>query len=242
MVATLASGIAHEINNALYPLLGQAQLIEVAASRSSGEVAADKVSQSAQIIGDMCARIKRIADNLNHLSEPSTLKTVSFSLNDAARDALRLLAETAGRIKRFERDNPQARFRLVMAFDEHLPQVRGDPDQLSQVFVNLILNASDAMEGQAHGVLTVGTHLADDHRHVVGFVEDTGAGIPRELHDKIFQPYFTTKPREKGTGFGLAIVRSIIEAHGGSVRLNSTPGVGTRVEFLLPIPPLSSSS
>jgi len=242
MVATLASGIAHEINNALYPLLGQAQLIEVAASRSSGEVAADKVSQSAQIIGDMCARIKRIADNLNHLSEPSTLKIVSFSLNDAARDALRLLAETAGRIKRFERDNPQARFRLVMVFDERLPQVRGDPDQLSQVFVNLILNASDAMEGQAHGVLTVGTHLADDHRHVAGFVEDTGAGIPRELHDKIFQPYFTTKPRDKGTGLGLAIVRSIIEAHGGSVRLNSTPGVGTRVEFLLPIPPLSSSS
>jgi signal transduction histidine kinase len=190
----------------------------------------------------MCARIKRIADNLNHLSEPSTLKTVSFSLNDAARDALRLLAETAGRIKRFERDNPQARFRLVMVFDERLPQVRGDPDQLSQVFVNLILNASDAMEGQARGVLTVGTHLADDHRHVAGFVEDTGAGIPRELHDKIFQPYFTTKPRDKGTGLGLAIVRSITEAHGGSVRLNSTPGMGTRVEFLLPIPPLPSSS
>ncbi|MBM3324137.1 MAG: PDZ domain-containing protein [Calditrichaeota bacterium] len=240
-VANLAGGIAHEINNALYPVLGQAQLIEVVASRSPREIPVERISESTQIIADMCARIKRIADNLGHLSEPSVTKTVSFSLNDAAHDALNLLTETAGRIKRFERDNPQAPRRLMMALDEHLPQIRGDPEQLSQVFTNLILNAADAMESRMQGTLTVGTRLAEGGQYVIGFVEDTGTGIPPELHEKIFQPYFTTKPEGKGTGLGLAIVRSIIEAHGGSVRINSVPDQGTRVEFSLPISPFSAS-
>ncbi|MFH1010409.1 MAG: ATP-binding protein, partial [bacterium] len=241
-VANLAGGIAHEINNALYPLLGQAQLIEVVASRSPGEIPVERISESTQIIADMCARIKRIADNLGHLSKPSVTKMVSFSLNDAAEDALQLLTETAGRIKRFERDNPQARLRLLRVFDEHLPRIGGDPEQLSQVFTNLILNAADAMEAQTQGTLRVGTRLSEGGQYVIGFVEDTGPGIPPELHEKIFQPYFTTKSEGKGTGLGLAIVRSVIEAHGGSARLNSVPGQGTRVEFSLPISPLSASS
>jgi signal transduction histidine kinase len=81
----------------------------------------------------------------------------------------------------------------------------------------------------------VGTRYDREQTSVVGFVEDTGTGIPKGIIDKVLQPYFTTKPKGKGTGLGMAIVRSIIESHNGHLHISSTEGVGTRIEFSLPI-------
>jgi signal transduction histidine kinase len=234
VAADLAGGVAHEINNALSPLLGQAQLIQHAVKQDASPPG-EKIAHSAQMIGDLCRRIQSIADNLNRLSQPVQPKRVPVNLNEVAEETIQVLSETAGRIKRFCSDAADAPFRLVRSFESHLPVVSADPALLTQVFMNLILNAADAMQLQGRGCLTVGTRLAPERNAVIGFVEDTGPGIPRHLQDRIFQPYFTTKPEGKGTGLGLAMVRSFVEAHGGTVRVRSTEGQGAAFEFTLPI-------
>jgi signal transduction histidine kinase len=233
VVVDLAGGIAHEINNALYPLMGQAQWIDFTLANAPDTQASEKMSQPVRIIVDMCGRIKRIAENLNRLSAPVQIQKTPLNLNSVAEDAVQLLAETAGRIKRYQQNDPSAALQLRREFDPNIPAVLGDQAQLSQVFMNLLINAADAVESQGQGILTIGTRWNPEENCVMAFVEDTGPGIPHELLDKVFQPYFTTKPKGKGTGLGLAMVRSIVEAHGGQIKVHSQSGQGTRIEFLL---------
>ena len=248
VVIDLAGSIAHEIGNALSPLMGQAQLIEHALRQNPERVAHETVAKPLQIIVDMCGRIRRIVQNLSRLSQPILLQKSAFSLNDAAEDALQLMTETAGRIKRFqdasrEADTEQstASYRLRRELSEDLPLLTGDAQQLSQVFMNLIINAADAMESDGHGLLAVGTMRSFDPPGVIGFVEDTGPGIDPGAMDKIFQPYFTTKPKGQGIGLGLTFVRSIIEAHHGLIRVRAAHDRGTRFEFFLPASPTVAS-
>ena len=91
-------------------------------------------------------------------------------------------------------------------------------------------------------LLTVGTVESFDPPGVIGYVEDTGPGIAQEVMDKIFQPYFTTKPKGQGIGLGLTFVRSIIEAHHGHIRVLPSGDRGTRFEFFLPTPPVSAAA
>ena len=242
VAADLAGGIAHEINNALYPLKGQAQLILHSLSKESFDVAGDQLRSSVNAIVEMSDTIQRIADSLNHLSEPIRPKKSPMNLNNSAEEAIRILTETAGRIKRFQIGDADARYQLRRDFDHQLPDIAADSAQISQVFLNLILNAADAVDTRGGGVLTVGTRLNTADNTVVGFVEDTGTGIRPEHLQKIFQPYFTTKPKGKGTGLGLAMVQTIIESHGGRVAVSSTLHQGTRVEFALPLSSPSFSS
>jgi signal transduction histidine kinase len=235
VAADLAGGIAHEINNALYPLKGQAQLMARRMSQESAPVSDEKLTDAANTIVEMTNKIQRIADNLNHLSEPMRPNKTPVNLNDIAESAIQILSETAGRIKRFQSDNPEAPFQLRKDYDPDIPLVEADSGQINQVFINLILNAADAMETLGHGVLTVGTGRSASENFLVGFVEDTGIGIPQEILEKICQPYFTTKAKGKGTGLGLGIVRSIIESHDGKLEISSTEGRGTRVQFSLPV-------
>ena len=107
--------------------------------------------------------------------------------------------------------------------------------------MNLIINAADAMESDGHGLLAVGTMRSFDPPGVIGFVEDTGPGIDPGAMDKIFQPYFTTKPKGQGIGLGLTFVRSIIEAHHGLIRVRAAHDRGTRFEFFLPASPTVAS-
>ncbi len=238
--ADLAGGIAHEINNALYPLKGQAQLMQRSMSEESAHLSDEKLARAADIVVEMTDKIQRIADNLNRLSEPMHPKKTRVNLNDIAESAIQILSETAGRIKRFQSDNPTAPFQLRRNYDPDLPHVEADSGQINQVFINLILNAADAMETMGRGVLTVGTSVSAGGDSVIGYVEDTGVGIPQEYLKKIFQPYFTTKTKDKGTGLGLGIVRSIIETHDGKLDISSKEGHGTRVEFSIPVSTHSS--
>jgi signal transduction histidine kinase len=231
----MAGGIAHEINNALSPLMGQAQLIERSVSKNDLGHDREVMTQRVGMIVDMCNRIKRIALNLSRISEPLHLEVTPISLNDILEETLQIMSEMAGRIKRFREDDPESLFQMERRLDPDLPSIMGDRQQLSQVFINLILNASDAMEQQGKGTLKVGTRYDPEQRSIVGYVEDTGSGIPSDLMDKIFQPYFSTKEKGKGTGLGLSIVRSIIEAHSGKIAIQSSEGRGTRVEFSIPI-------
>lgn len=232
----MAGGIAHEINNALAPLMGQAQLMEIRLGKqASGEL--DVTLQSPlQIIVEMCQRIKRIALNLSRISEPSRLEIEPLSMNSVVEETLVIMTETTGRIKHFKSDNPSAKYQLRTELATDLPTIQGDRQQLSQVLLNLMINASDAMDPLGKGILTIGTRFDPVQQSVIGYVADTGIGIPPQHLEKIFQPYFTTKEKGKGTGLGLAIVRSIIDAHGGKLTIQSTEGHGTRVEFSLPLP------
>jgi len=117
--------------------------------------------------------------------------------------------------------------------DPNLPQILGDPGQLQQVFTNLLLNSADAMQG--HGKITVVSRPESFQGGIILTFSDTGCGVPPDIEDKIFEPFFTTKAPGKGTGLGLAIVYSVIQRHGGTIELGSTPGGGTTFTIKLPL-------
>ncbi|QDU56563.1 sensor histidine kinase [Aeoliella mucimassa] len=127
---------------------------------------------------------------------------------------------------------------LEMNLDEHLPYPYGDRAELSQIILNLLVNASDAIEerydGQPGvGVIEVNTYSSDDVVYIE--VSDNGIGIPEELQQRVFDPFFTTKDVGKGTGQGLAFVYQSVLRHHGDVQVESTPGVGTVFRVCLPI-------
>jgi len=120
---------------------------------------------------------------------------------------------------------------LVRLLSPDLPEITADPAQLTQVLVNLIVNALQAMQGG--GRLTVRTLAGEAHISLI--VEDTGVGMSKEVIKKIFVPFFTTKDVDQGTGLGLPVVHGIITSHGGSIKVDSKLDRGTRFEVKLPL-------
>lgn len=120
---------------------------------------------------------------------------------------------------------------VITELDPALPSIQADPAQLREVFVNLMTNAAEAMEGG--GMLTIRTKQAEDDMISISF-EDTGCGIPEANLSKIFTPFFTTKPIGKGTGLGLAIVYGIVKMHRGQIYVESEEGVGSTFTITLP--------
>src|SRR2546426_5412596 len=121
-------------------------------------------------------------------------------------------------------------------FCRALPAIAGDRDQLTQVFLNLITNALDAMEGGGRLVLQTGIHQEDDGQTMVGVsVSDTGQGISPEHRARIFEPFYTTKSDGRGTGLGLSVSLGIVRMHGGSIDVESKLGHGTTMRVTLPV-------
>jgi signal transduction histidine kinase len=120
---------------------------------------------------------------------------------------------------------------IVKNFDVRLPETKADPMQLQQVFMNILINAADAMRDG--GTLTVRTGFEVSEEAIEITISDTGKGMDREQMENIFQPFFTTKP--KGTGLGLPITKRLIEQHGGSLRVESAVGKGTTFTITLPV-------
>ena len=123
--------------------------------------------------------------------------------------------------------------RIVKKLDAFLPFVRGNAGQLKQVFMNIIVNAAEAMRGG--GTLTITTFCAPDQKTVFVECTDTGEGIPPENLTRIFDPFFTTKEVGKGTGLGLATSYGIVEDHGGKISVKSQAGEGTTFTIELPV-------
>ncbi len=113
-----------------------------------------------------------------------------------------------------------------------LPRLECQVSQLNQAFLNLIMNAAQAIDGA--GVVTVSTTTHGHHIRIT--VEDTGSGIPDDVLPRIFEPYFTTKPQGAGTGLGLAIARDIVVEHGGTLSVSTRMGIGTTFQIEFPIP------
>lgn len=171
-------------------------------------------------------RIASIVRSMRTFAHPGEAKRTSVDLNQAVRDALEITANE---------------YKLVADVDVDLaaiPPVECRADEINQVLLNLIVNAAHAVgaaKRDSRGRIAVRTRRAE--RAVVVEVEDSGTGIPEAIRDKIMDPFFTTKPVGKGTGQGLAIARTIVEAHGGTLAFDSAPGEGATFRVTLPSTP-----
>jgi two-component system cell cycle sensor histidine kinase/response regulator CckA len=123
------------------------------------------------------------------------------------------------------------RIQLVVRLEGGPAPVNADAGQLSQVLLNLVVNAQHAIE--AHGTVTLATHSSGDSVHIA--VADTGVGIPPDIKERIFEPFFTTRPLGEGSGLGLATTHGIVDEHGGRIEVDSEPGAGSTFHVVLPL-------
>jgi two-component system NtrC family sensor kinase len=221
-VGNLASTVSHEISTPLGIVLGYVQVLLTELDEN------DPKREDLEIIEKEAMRCKRIIEGLLNFARPLSSEKVPVNINY-------LLEE----ILDFINFQPSLKKKITIhkKLDPQLPWTIGDPGQLKQVFLNLIMNALQAM-GQG-GELTVSTldttrtYNAPWDQAIRIEITDTGCGIPSHLLDKIFEPFFTTK-HEEGTGLGLAISYRIIESHDGAIRVVSQEGKGTTFIITLP--------
>ena len=214
-VGTLAAGMAHEIGTPMNVILGRAEQL----MRKTDDEATRKA------LATITTQVERITKLMNQLltfarRRPSERRSVN--LGQTVEDCLEVLQE---RIRR-------ARITVESDYETtlHPMHVHADPDQMSQVFLNLLINAIHAMPDG--GILRIALERANSH--VKAVIADTGHGIPKEDLPKIFHPFFTTKAAGQGTGLGLTVVHNIVQEHGGSITVESEPGTGTTFTVTLP--------
>jgi len=217
-IGLLAAGVAHEVNTPLAVISTYAQML---AKQVSGD---DQKSKLLEKIAKQTFRASEIVNSLLNFSRTSPTDFVELDLN-------RVIRETATLIDhQFQKTGVATRLALA----EELPPIRGNSGKLQQVFLNLFINARDAMAGG--GALTVRTWTESGFAHVE--VADTGQGIPPDHLARIYDPFFTTKGPKRGTGLGLSITYGIVQEHNGIIEVDSVLGRGTR--FRLEFPTLAA--
>jgi two-component system NtrC family sensor kinase len=224
-IGQLAAGVMHEINNPLATIAACAETMALGAEDGSGVDAAPAgYAEYLKIIDHEVHRCKRIIDGLLDFSRPKPAERGPVDLNAVVKQTLFLLKHHG----RFKRTTVHAELDASVG-----ASVTGDPDQLTQVLMALLLNAMDAMEGD--GSITLRTVRDESQPGIVAVeVQDEGHGIPREELTKVFEPFYTTKAPGKGTGLGLSICYGIISDHGGRIEVDSTVGEGTTFRIVLP--------
>ncbi len=218
----LLAGVAHELNNPLSVVVGQATLLIESSQEAKVTTRAEKIFKAA----DRCSRIVKSFLALARRKPP---ERKPIDLNATINAALELLNY------QFRNENVDVTLDLA----PNLPSINGDGDQMTQVFTNLALNAAQAMHdwtGARH--LTIRTETQGDKVMVI--VRDTGPGIAPAIKPRVFEPFFTTKSGAGGTGVGLALCLNIIETHGGQLQLEDTPGGGAT--FLVTLPTVTAGS
>jgi two-component system, NtrC family, sensor kinase len=218
-IGLLAAGVAHEINTPLAVISSYAQMLskQLRGDARLGPVL-DKITQQS-------FRAAEIANGLLNFSRTSTTEFRDTNLNQVIRDTLSLL----------EHQFKTAQILIDLELAEELPSIHGNPGKLQQVFLNLLLNAKDAMPGG--GRLRVATAV---NGHVEAMVSDSGSGIAPEHLKRIYDPFFTTKTTPKpgdrrGTGLGLSVSYGIIQEHAGKIHVESAVGAGTTFHLEFPL-------
>jgi len=218
-IGLLAAGVAHEINTPLAVISSYAQML-------TKQVKDDKrLAPLLERITQQTFRASEIANGLLNFSRTSTTEFRETDLNQVIRDTLGLV----------EHQMKTARITVELELPGDLPRIHGNPGKLQQVFLNLLLNAKDAMP--QGGALRVATQV---NGHVEATIADSGAGIAPEHLKRIYDPFFTTKTAPKpgerrGTGLGLAVSYGIIQEHAGKINVESTLGVGTTFHLEFPL-------
>ncbi|MCV6622847.1 MAG: ATP-binding protein [Cellvibrionaceae bacterium] len=239
-LGTLSAGIAHEINNPLafiksnigtlerYFLFYQQHLPEKTGSQHSdiNHARLEKIKfiagDSEAIFSELREGVDRVQAIVADLKSFARSKSADVQLNDSNEAVLSAIRITNNKVK----------YHCEIHTDlAELPPIMCNLNELSQVFINLIVNACDAVD--ENGLITIKSHLEDDFIHYL--VEDNGKGISEEDMDKIFTPFYTSKEVGKGTGLGLSVSYGIIESLGGTIRVCSDIGKGTSFHISLPI-------
>lgn len=215
----LTASIAHELNN---PLQTVSLRVEMLQDQLTDD---DSALKKLTVIEQELDRMATLVENLLQFSRRQVQQISTLNAAEEVEKTLELV----------DYHLRKRAIEVVREFSSDVPLIQADGSQLRQVFINLFTNAADAM-GQ--GVLTLrlfNKAASDPEERIVVEVADTGSGIGREDLDRVIQPFFTTKPEGKGTGLGLAICRRIVDAHNGSLEIESTWGEGTPIRITLPV-------
>ncbi|MCH7887363.1 MAG: response regulator [Candidatus Marinimicrobia bacterium] len=215
----MGSKIAHELNNPLQVISACAEVIsDLIEDESINEIVEDMNTEIQHIIS--------LASGYMRLGKPTLSKRKNINVNNVIKELVETL-KTIGQMKTVK---------LTLDLGKRLPKVNVDKDKLDQVFRNLILNALQAMQGRKTQNLVISTLMDDERKFVVTKIYDTGTGIPKNDLPKIFDPYFTTKQEDVGTGIGLLIVKDIIEVeYKGKIDVISTKGKGSTFSVSLSV-------
>ncbi|MBI3586892.1 MAG: PAS domain S-box protein [Ignavibacteriales bacterium] len=214
-IGTLAAGIAHEVGN---PLTSISSLVQVIQRTTDDDFAKEKL----ELIKNQINRIARIIRDLVDFSRPSSYIIKPTNVNQIVREALNIV--------QYGKKVKDINFSIELA--EDLPHLRVVPDQLTQVFINILMNSVDALEGKP-GSIAVQTMARNNQLEVI--IKDTGKGIAIEDSEKIFEPFFTTKEVGQGTGLGLWVSYGIIQNFEGDILVESEPGKGSTFRVMFPI-------
>jgi two-component system NtrC family sensor kinase len=220
-LGTLAGGVGHELRN-----IAQVQVAAVdellAALATGGDVTA--------LIRSLLPDLERVADHITEhgkrlmsLARPGPDHVGPIDLNAVVKDVIGMM-RGAGKLRRLQ---------VAIEVGPEPVIVTVNRTRIEQILVNLIVNAVDAI-GDVAGAIAIVVHPSADGKRVVCEVRDTGSGISADNLPKIFQPFFTTKPEDRGTGLGLPVARGIVESYGGTLTVSSTVGDGTTFTFDLP--------
>lgn len=214
-IGKLAAGVAHEINNPLTGILTNASLLLEELPDK------DPRREEIKIIVNETLRCRNIVKGLLDFSRQTLPQKQKVNLNSVVKEIYNLVKN-------------QKNFRdIVVHFDlkDDIPEVLADKDQINQVFLNIILNSMEAMDGK--GEIFISSDYDRENSKVFYKFRDTGPGIPEEIKERIFEPFFTTK--KTGTGLGLSIVYGIMEQHNGNIEIRSKEGDGTEVILAFPL-------
>ena len=238
----LIAGIVHEINTPIASIFSNTEVILHSLEKlpplldgsSSDPQSLDKARKIVSTVENLvavdrlaCERIRSVIRALKLFARVDNQEPQKVDLNQHLRDTLKLAGIEFGRRITAETDLSE------------LPEVECFPQLLNQVFLNILVNAAQAINGP--GKITVTTRLEGDFVHIA--IRDTGPGIPPEQAAKIFQPGFTTKPPGEGTGLGLSLSKEIVEKrHGGTIAFDSQPGQGATFHIRIPIRQTRSSA
>jgi two-component system NtrC family sensor kinase len=219
-IAALLAGVAHELKNPLSVVSAHAAMLQEEAIGTS-------LAARAEAVGDAARQCGRIVSSLLSSVRRGSPKREPVSIRDAVAVALELINHRL-------RDTD---IRVITEMPARLPPLRADPDQIVHLLANLMGNAAAALQRRPGARILVRAEIeeADTGRSLVLRVADNGPGIPPELREHVFRPFFTTKPDGAGTGIGLALCRTIVQDHGGQIAAEETPGGGATFTVWLPL-------
>lgn len=218
-VGTLVAGVAHELNNPLNNTMLTACMMREDFKNLKNDEKLDMIND---VIKET-ERSQKIVCNLLNFARENEVKLIPLNLNVILEDSIRLVANQV----------KLSKIHLIRNFSVNISPIHGDAQMLQQVFVNLVLNAIDAL--QEKGTITISTYKNKDDKYITAEIKDDGPGIPEHILERIFEPFFTTKSIRKGTGLGLSVSRGILRSIGGYITVESKPNEGAAFKVILPI-------
>lgn len=217
----VARRIAHEIKNPLTPIRLAAERI---AKKFGGQIQDPAFQDSIRMIVSQVDDMRILVNEFSQFARLPQVKLMQGQINTVLKQTAEIYQQTS----------PQIHFDIVL--DKNLPEFKFDPDQIKRVFVNLIDNALAAVQSEQHPEIQIKTEYQTQHQLLKISIADNGVGIPQRDRVRVFEPYFSTK--EKGTGLGLPIVKSIIEDHSGVIRALENVPKGTKMYIEIPVSPV----